>query len=247
MKNNEIAPVRKTSLWRTLRPWVILVLILAGGYALLHLVVLAPKPVPVEWEPVGKGIVERMITNTKAGSVRSRQMANLSCDVPGRVTEIVRREGQKVEKGQPILKLDDRSALAAVEAAKKGLDSAGALRKQAVASVEDAKREHARLKKLRDEKAISQSDLDKAATRMDVAQATLQSMEAEEERLKAMLQETEIAVGKLTLIAPFQGTIADVTCEVGEWAIPGQCVATLIDLDNLYVRAELDEVDIGDL
>lgn len=56
--------------------------VLAGGYALLHFVVLAPRPIPVRLAAVERGVVERVVTNTRAGSVRARHAATLAAGEP---------------------------------------------------------------------------------------------------------------------------------------------------------------------
>jgi len=62
---------------------------------------------------------------------------------------------------------------------------------------------------------------------------------------KARLTQAEIELEKLTVCAPFAGVVTDLYVEIGEWAGPSKPLLRLLDLNDIYIRAELDEVDIG--
>ena len=61
----------------------------------------------------------------------------------------------------------------------------------------------------------------------------------------AKLSLDEITLGYATLRAPFAGVIAVREAEIGELAGPGVAIFTLDDLDHVWLRAYLNEVDIG--
>ena len=54
-----------------------------------------------------RGVVEEIVTNTRAGTVKVRQRASLSPQMGGLVTELPHREGSWVSAGDLLLKLDD--------------------------------------------------------------------------------------------------------------------------------------------
>lgn len=233
------------SLWRNLRGWVALAALLGGGYALLHLVLFRPKPVKVRAHRVARGIVERTVTNTRAGSVRTRWSAEVSPDAAGRVVEIVRREGSAVAQGEVLVRLDSRTAEALVALARRDLDVAVALRDQSRIASADASREFARIDGLRAEGAVSKAEWDRARSLVDTTAAALAAAEARVEQARAHLRQAEVEADKLVICAPFAGQVARLNVEVGEWAVPGRPVLRLIDPRDLFIRAELDEVDIG--
>jgi multidrug efflux pump subunit AcrA (membrane-fusion protein) len=75
--------------------------------------------------------------------------------------------------------------------------------------------------------------------------AKLRLAEARQENAQRQLAATQAALDRLTLTAPFNGTIAKIDIHAGEWVIPGQPVLVLTDLDHLLVETtDLSERDI---
>lgn len=248
-------------LWRVLRGWLLLVALIGGGWAALHLFVLRPEPVPVTVHYVGRGVVERLVANTKAGSVRSRRNAELSPETAGRVVEIVHREGDAVKEGEPLLRLDDRAARTLQRLAKKELvaaqakrDEAEAMLQEAEVALKDAVREYQRLEALHEKGAVSEAEFDRARTAKEAAEKALErarkGLTAAERQIEVQRERIRQAEDQLEyheLHAPFDGVVAKRYVELGEWAVPGKPVLRLLDPDDLYIFAELDEVDIGEV
>lgn len=63
----------------------------------------------------------------------------------------------------------------------------------------------------------------------------------------AQLTLAKAAVDRLTLIAPFAGLVDSVNIEQGEWVTSGTPIATILSLDPIIVRAEVSELDIGEV
>ncbi len=234
-------------LWRKLGGWILLLTILGGGYALLHLVFLAPDPIEVRVEEVHRGVVERIVTNTRAGSVRSRLRSKVSTDRAARIVEILRREGAQVEISAPIVKLDDATAQAALRVAQQDLEHAKQLEEQARVSRADAQREFDRYEELHRKNTVSQSEMDRATTRLELARTALKVASSVTGQRTARLAQARLDVEKMILRAPFAGVLTEVFLEVGEWAIPGKPILELIDPGALDVRAELDEIDTEEI
>lgn len=71
-----------------------------------------------------------------------------------------------------------------------------------------------------------------------LAMANLQNAQASLEMAKIVLSYTE-------LTAPFDGVILVRQAELGEVSLPGEPVVTLADLDHIWLRAYINEQDIG--
>ena len=96
--------------------------IIAGRLLIVLLIVAAgaggwwwfsrPKPVSVVFAEVGTGKVESSIANTRAGAVESCQRTKLSTLMGGRIDQLPVKEGDRVKKGQLLMKLwnDDQMA-----------------------------------------------------------------------------------------------------------------------------------------
>lgn len=63
----------------------------------------------------------------------------------------------------------------------------------------------------------------------------------------AQLTLAKAAQDRLTLIAPFAGLVDSVNIEQGEWVTSGTPIATILSLDPIIVRAEVSELDIGEV
>jgi HlyD family secretion protein len=77
------------------------------------------------------------------------------------------------------------------------------------------------------------------------AQSDVAAAEAEAERGRAQLQEAQANRNDLTVVAPFDGTIATRVAEPGEVVAPGTAIVTMIDLSKIYLRGFVPEGDIG--
>jgi HlyD family secretion protein len=233
--------------WRMIRGWLLVLLVVAGTIAAIQYFLLRPVPVEVRVYRVQKGLVEETVSSTKAGSVRSRRVAEISVEAPGTIVEIHAREGAEVKKGAPLVSLDRRDAAAATEVAKKELASAEAAVAEAQARWADAVRERDRVRELIKTESAPRAQVDQAETLEKVTAAALSAAKARVELQKSIVERAELALAKCDIFAPFDGVVATLASEVGEWAVPGRMVMRIIDPKELYVRAELDEVDIGQI
>ncbi|MGP8191396.1 MAG: HlyD family secretion protein [Methylovirgula sp.] len=78
-----------------------------------------------------------------------------------------------------------------------------------------------------------------------VSERNVALAEANIRNAKASLKMTEIVLGYTTLSAPFDGVIMVRQAELGEVSLPGAPVVTLADLDHIWLRAYINEQDIG--
>ncbi len=233
-----------------MRKWLLWSLLLVVGAAvLLRFTLLVPELVPVKVVRVERGRVESTITNTKAGTVRARRRAQLSSEVGGRVVKITHREGDRVVAGAPLVGLNDATQRAQLRLAEEGLRVAEASRRQACIERDRARRELARKRKLAEQAIVSEDLLDQLESASEVASASCNAATAEADRARAQIAAIEVELEKLVIRAPFDGVIAEVPVEVGEWITPSPplltapAVVDVIDPTSFYVSAPMDEVD----
>lgn len=231
--------------WRKLRGWLLASVLLAAGVLFLQGVLFRPKPLPVRVTRVQRGLVEETVSSTKAGSLRSRMSSPISVDTAGTIVALHARQGAKVAKGDRLVSIDARDAEAALAAARRELAVAESMLGETLARRADALRERERFRELVKSQSASQSQLDQAETQADMSSAMAQAAAARVEAQKAVVRRAEIAVDKCDVHAPFSGVVAELYVEVGEWAVPGKVALRLLDPDRIYVRAELDEVDLS--
>ena len=216
---------------------------------MLRLTVLAPELLPVKTVAIGIGRVEATVTNTKAGTVRARQRAQLSSELGGRVVEIAHREGEWVEAGSVLIQTDPATQRAQLRLAQESVHAAEAASRQLCINRDRAGRELARSRKLADKQIVSADVLDRLESAFKATRASCNAGRAEVERARAQLNVAEVELEKTAIRAPFASVIAEVTVEVGEWITPSPpllkapAVIDVIDPRSLYISAPMDEVD----
>ncbi len=166
--------------------------------------------------------VSRMLAVT--GRVEALQTVSVSPQFSGRVTEIVRREGERVKKGEVLARLADTSAKADVVQQEAALSSKEH-------DLAQAKRDFARTSALVATGAAPAEELESA--RLAVARAT-----DDVRRLAAALGESR---AQLALLAPFDGTIIRRDAEIGQVVGAGSIAFEVASVDSVRVSAEVDE------
>ena len=208
-----------------------------------------PKPIPVRLHSVAAGKVEATLANTRAGTVEACQRTKLSTIMGGRIEYLGVREGDRVKKGQLLLKLwnDDQQAQQEVAATQLELSRRRVAEACTVAA--NARREAERIAGLRKRGFVSESAEDTARTNAEAKEAACATAKADVGQSQARLAATRVEPRRIVLVAPFDGTIAKIVGEVGEYStpsppgVPTPPAIDLIDDSCLYVKAPMDEID----
>ncbi len=208
-----------------------------------------PKPIPVILTEVAVGKVEATLANTRAGTVEACQRTKLSTIIGGRIEYLGVKEGDKVKKGQLLLKLwnDDQQANAALAQAQITL-SAKRGEEACIAAV-NAEKEAKRQSELRAKGFVSTSKEEAARTEAEVRRAACTTAKADVAQAEAKFRATRVEQGRVALYAPFDGIVAKIVGELGEYStpsppgVPTPPAIDLIDDSCLYVKAPMDEVD----
>lgn len=162
-----------------------------------------------------------------SGTVKAKTVSVIASRVMGTVTSVNFKEGDRVNKGQTLLSIDDRDAAQRVKAAEKSVESAK--QNKAMADIT-----YQRYKRLHDEKAVSLQEIDQIETQKKIA-------ESEYERAKAMLAEAQIGHSFTKVTAPISGIIIEKKIEHGSTAVPGMPVLTIEDNSSYRIEAPVDE------
>src|SRR6185295_7543599 len=129
------------------------------------------------------------------------------------------------------------------------LQAADAQRQQACLSAERADREARRLQKLAAEGIVSADAIDQAQTTASTAAAACRASRAGVEQARAAVDLTVRQQDQTVIRAPFDGIVADLSVEVGEYTTPSPPglpippVLDVLDPGSIYVSAPMDEVD----
>jgi HlyD family secretion protein len=208
-----------------------------------------PRPVAVLVHRVERGRVEATVSNTRAGTVKACRRAKLAPPAGGLLAGLFVREGQRVRKGEVLLQLWNEDLKANVELAEREAGAASARAEEACLVAELAVRELARQKTLQAQGLAQDDVVDRADTDSRAKAAACVAAREAAKVAGAQVSVARAALEKTVIEAPFDGIVARVDAELGEYVtpsppgIPMPPAVDLIEENCLYVRTPLDEVD----
>ncbi len=167
------------------------------------------------------------------GKVRAARHAKLFFRVSGPLEENDLVLGQKVEAGQPLMRLDSRDYDRAAEAIRRQID---ALRAQNVLATAQFRRK----KNMLSSNSISRAEY-------DVAEADKKASDAQILALQVSLKQAQDRIGDTVLKAPFPGRVTAIYAQQHEFVQAGQTVLTLHDVDTPEVRVRIPAADFSDV
>ena len=182
---------------------------LALASLLLPLASIAAEPLPVV--TVRQQAVDLVFPAEAV--VEAVQQATVGAQVPGRVLEVRADAGQRVAKGDVLMRLDAREASEAARAAE--------------AQYNVARLNYERHKQLKEQKFVSQAALDKAKADFDAAAANRSAAGASQSHA--------------VIVAPMAGIVARRHAEAGDMAMPGTPLFTIYQPGSLRVTASVPQ------
>jgi RND family efflux transporter MFP subunit len=192
--------------------WIALlaVLLLGGGGYLLW----AGQPRTVQTVPVKQGTAVELVYAT--GFVEPEQPVSVAARVTAPVVDVLVDEGQRVRRGQPVVRLAD--------------DEQQAARRQARAERIRAARDEARILALYRQGWVTRAARDQAVAAADATRAAEQTFAAR--------------IGQYVLLAGIDGIVLKRDVEPGDLATPSRVLMTLGDPARVRVTAAVDERDV---
>lgn len=228
----------------------ILVVAVFGSAAALSVVKGREKGVEVRMDEVARRDLVALVT--ASGNIRARRAVQLSSDVSAKVSQLLVTEGDDVEAGRVLLRLDPAQYQAGVSRSEAALAQAKATQAQMQANLLRAQRDLDRLLALqaRDPLLVSTQQVDDAETGVEVAQAQLRSSEHGVSQAQASLDEAQDRLAKTIIRAPMSGKVTRLNVEEGETVIigtmnnPGSLILAISDLSLIEAVVQVDETDV---
>ncbi|MFH2123055.1 MAG: efflux RND transporter periplasmic adaptor subunit [Pseudomonadota bacterium] len=227
--------------------WIILFVLL--GLATLLWYRLSPEKMEVIVAPVEQGTVEKVVANTRAGTLKAHRQAHLSPAIGGQLSVLAVQKGDQVQQGQLLLELWNKDLVAEKELAASAARTTQAQAESARIQAENSSREAKRLQQLFQMNAVSEETLDKAKSTAEAQHYSYQASLAAAETSLAKLNVITTQLERTRLLAPFSGIIAEIHGELNEYITPSPPgIATLpaielLDTSSFYITAPIDEVD----
>lgn len=194
-------------------------------------------------------------TVTGNGWIRPDRSVDVMADVIGRIVELRVREGDAVQAGDLLLRIDPAQYEAAVARARAAVSEAQASEAQARAQMLQARRDLERLEQLAqsDANLVSRQQLEDARARAEVQTALHEASTHRVSQAGAALREAENQLSKTIIRAPLTGVVTRLNVEQGETAVmgtmnnPGSLLLTISDLGVIEAVVRVDETDLPDV
>ncbi len=228
---------------------ILIILVLIAGVGVAFWWFSRPQPITVALVEVMRGKVESSVANTRAGSVEACLRTRLSPISGGRIAYLGIKKGDHVKKGQVLLQLWNDDQQAQSNLAQTQVVSSQKRIAEVCAIADNVEREAGRMAELRAKGFISKSGEEKARYEAQSRRAACEAAYADVAQARARVKVTKAEQNRTVLVAPFDGIVADIVGELGEYTTPSPPgVATppaidLIDDTCLYIEAPMDEVD----
>lgn len=177
-----------------------------------------------------------------SGQVMAARESDHGFDRAGVLAEVMVDEGDRVQKGDVMAKLDLRKLNAQKNQFAADLDSSKALRREAKTNLERAQAAYDRYQSLKDSGHISQHRFDQAKTDLASADAGLKSAVAAIAKIEAAIAAVNADIDLSTLTAKFDGTVVKRYRDEGSsFGMGGGPMIRLIEDGNLEIRVGLTE------
>jgi HlyD family secretion protein len=231
--------------WRTL----VIVGVVAALIAAAVLWFGRPKPIAIEAETVEAGEVAETVTNTRAGTVKACQRAKLAPAAGGQIARLPVKKGDLVSRGQVLLEIWNEDLRAELQLAERDAAATAARREEVCVAAEVARRESDRLVRLQRDRLVSTEQADRARGEADSREAACRAAREQIRVAAARVDAARARLERTLLRAPFDGTVAEINGEVGEFVtpspvgIPTPPAVDVVDNSCIYITAPIDEVD----
>lgn len=233
---------------KSLKKWIFLAL-----FGIIIAVVVAVsmrgsgKGIEVTVKKVERGDITSVVTAT--GRVQPQVEVLISSEVPGEIIELAVKDGDRVQAGDLLVRVNPDTLDAQVKQQEAGLAATRASAAQRKAEMLQAQLDLARVEGLFEKGFVTQDDLEQSRTRLDVNKASYESALHQVERQEMQLKEASDKLAKASIYSPITGTVVRLNSEIGDRVVgTGQFAGTEImrvaNLGDMEVRVEVSEADI---
>lgn len=230
-------------------------LFIFGGLGLLLLIVVLmvvfsgdkEKIVAVQTEEVTKRNITQVVAAN--GTINPVEKVELRPEVTGEIVQLPVNEGDKVKRGQLLIRLKPDQYIARRNKAEASLAFAEASLREREASLDEIEANYKRVKELFDKELASESDLEASNSSFIRAKSQVEAQKASVLQAKENYNDAVVELAKTAIYAPLDGTISQLNVEKSERVLgssfsQGTHLMTVADLNQMEATVEVDENDV---
>ncbi|HHS50916.1 MAG TPA: efflux RND transporter periplasmic adaptor subunit [candidate division Zixibacteria bacterium] len=228
--------------------FVILAILFVGRRAMLRR---SGGAIEVQTETVGRRNIAQVVT--AFGRLSPEIEINISTKVIGQIEAIYVVEGDTVERGDTLVKIEQTRYIASLNSAQASLRSARTQVDRVQVNLNVAMETFRKTEAMFEKNLVSEDALIRARTQVELLDAELASARDGVERARAVVDEARDNLDQTILTAPVSGVVVKLDAEAGENVItgttnvPGSSIMIIAQLEAMEAVVDVDEADVVDL
>ena len=238
---------------KELRKLLLILLLISGVVALpfVNRYFIGVDAKEVEVSTVSERVISPSIL--ASGFLAHEEQVMLSSEVIGKVDEIFIEEGERVQAGQLVLRVDDRNFLAGLEQSEASVRLNTIDIERQEVRIENLERQFERTSSLYESDLVGEEEFDTMRNQLELARIDLKSSRERLAQAQAQLEQVNDQLSKTRIVSPIDGLITSLDIKVGETAIasstniPGSSLMTIANPKSIYTEVLVDEADIANL
>ena len=217
---------------------------------------LAPDYFRSRGKAVDVATVSRQIISPSilaSGFLAHEEEVMLSSEVIGKVDELMVEEGDSVNTGDLVLRVDDKNFLAGLEQSEASVRINTIDIERQEIRIKNLERQFSRSSRLYEQGLIGEEEHEALRNQLDLARVDFSSSLERLAQAEAQLDQVMDNLSKTKIISPIDGVVTSLDIKVGETAIasstniPGSSLMTIANPASIYTEVLVDEADIANI
>lgn len=203
--------------------------------------------VVVQTEIVGKKNITQTVTAT--GKIDPEFKVVITPEVSGEIVYLPVKEGQKVKKGDLLLRIKQDQYIAQRDRAVANLQSAKANLAIQKIQLQKIESDYNRVQELFRKGLSSEAELEAIKAQYETARAQVLAAESSVQQMEAAVKEASENLAKTVITSPMDGIVSQLNVKVGERVLgtgftQGSNLMTIADLSKMVAVVDVDENDV---
>ena len=170
---------------------------------------------------------------TVTGEARATQRSRVASREPGRVHEVLVREGDRVKRGDVLVTLDADLLAIDIENERANREAADAMLVESESLLAQRERDLSRLEELFRRQSATENEVADARSTRDAQRARVAQRKAEVAGARSRIARLEERLADMTVRAPFNGRVTAKLVDEGEWAGIGTPLVEIVTTDTV--------------